>query len=80
MTDFLQVQPKRTFAVGKDLKTKRSDPFPIEAGEARMLEDMGLVAIVGDAEALVVEAADPPVIASERPKRKAKTDAVDTDT
>lgn len=80
MTDFLKVQAKRTFAVGKDLKTKRSDPFPIEAGEARMLADMGLVSIVGDAEAPVVHDVEPPVISSERPKRKAKTDADDTET
>lgn len=84
MTDFLEVKAKRTFAVGKELKTKRSDPFKIEAGEARQLEASGLVDIVGVVE--TVEEADAPaktpVITSERqpepaPKKKAKADAVD---
>jgi hypothetical protein len=75
MTDYLEVKAIRTFAVGKDLKTKKSEPFTVEAGEAKLLEAQGLVTIVGDAEAPVVEDVEPPVIATERPKRKGKADA-----
>lgn len=82
MTDFLSVKPLRTFAVGKELKTKRSDAFDTEAGEARLLEAQKLVEIVGQAKAPevaeteVVET-EVPVIAMEQPKRgkKIKSDA-----
>ncbi|CDI08762.1 hypothetical protein [Agrobacterium pusense] len=82
MTDFLEVKAKRTFAVGKELKTKKSDPFKVEAGEAKQLEAQGLVDIVGEAQAAVEddatdEAADKPVISSARStKKKDKPDAV----
>ncbi len=82
MTDFLEVKAKRTFAVGKELKTKKSDPFKVEAGEAKQLEAQGLVDIVGEAQATVEdeaadEAADKPVISSARStKKKDKPDAV----
>lgn len=84
MTDFLEVKAKRTFAVGKELKTKKSDPFKVEAGEAKQLEAQGLVDIVGEAkvEAAVEddatdEADDKPVISSARStKKKDKPDAV----
>lgn len=82
MTDFLEVKAKRTFAVGKELKTKKSDPFKVEAGEAKQLEAQGLVDIVGEAQASVEddaadEAADKPVISSARStKKKDKPDAV----
>ncbi|WP_309582980.1 hypothetical protein [Rhizobium rhizogenes] len=49
MTDFLEVKAKRTFPVGKELKTKKSDPFKVEAGEAKQLAAQGLVDIVGEA-------------------------------
>lgn len=81
MTDFLEVKAKRTFAVGKELKTKKSDPFKVEAGEARQLSAQGLVDIVGEAEGTVEEggvddAADKPVISSTRStKKKDKPDA-----
>lgn len=84
MTDFLEVKAKRTFAVGKELKTKKSDPFKVEAGEAKQLEAQGLVDIIGEAkvEAAVEddvadEAADKPVISPARStKKKDKPDAV----
>lgn len=82
MTDFLEVKAKRTFAVGKELKTKKSDPFKVEAGEAKQLEAQGLVDIVGEAKTAVEddaadEAADKPVISSARStKKKDKPDAV----
>ncbi len=82
MTDFLEVKAKRTFAVGKELKTKKSDPFKVEAGEAKQLDELGLVDIVGEAKAsdeddAADEAADKPVISSARStKKKDKPDAV----
>lgn len=82
MTDFLEVKAKRTFAVGKELKTKKSDPFKVEAGEAKQLEAQGLVDIVGEAKAAVEDDAadevdDKPVISSARStKKKEKPDAV----
>lgn len=81
MTDFLEVKAKRTFAVGKELKTKKSDPFKVEAGEAKQLEAQGLVDIVGEAKATVEDDAadesdDKPVISSARStKKKDKSDA-----
>lgn len=51
MTDFLEVKPVRTFALGKELKTKKSTAFAVEAGEARLLEAQGLVEIVGEVKA-----------------------------
>ncbi len=84
MTDFLEVKAKRTFAVGKELKTKKSDPFKVEAGEAKQLEAQGLVDIMGEAKVeasdeddAADEAADKPVISSARStKKKDKPDAV----
>lgn len=82
MTDFLEVKAKRTFAVGKELKTKKSDPFKVEAGEAKQLDELGLVEILGEAQATVEdgsadEADDKPVIPSARStKKKDKPDAV----
>ncbi len=81
MTDFLEVKAKRTFAVGKELKTKKSDPFKVEAGEAKQLDELGLVDIVGAAQAAVEDDADEadnkPVISSARStKKKDKPDAV----
>ncbi len=84
MTDFLEVKAKRTFAVGKELKTKKSDPFKVEAGEAKQLDELGLVDIVGEAKVeasaeddVADEAADKPVISSARStKKKDKPDAV----
>lgn len=81
MTDFLEVKAKRTFAVGKELKTKKSDPFKVEAGEAKQLDELGLVEILGEAQAAVEgdadEADDKPVISSARStKKKDKPDAV----
>ncbi|WP_284777076.1 hypothetical protein [Agrobacterium sp. lyk4-40-TYG-31] len=81
MTDFLEVKAKRTFAVGKELKTKKSDPFKVEAGEAKQLAAQGLVDIVGEAmdvtdEGAADEADDKPVISSARStKKKDKPDA-----
>lgn len=82
MTDFLEVKAKRTFAVGKELKTKKSDPFKVEAGEAKQLDELGLVEILGEAQAAVEgdaadEGDDKPVISSTRStKKKDKPDAV----
>ncbi len=83
MTDFLEVKAKRTFAVGKELKTKKSDPFKVEAGEAKQLDELGLVDIIGEVkpDASVEDATDKatddkPVIASTRStKKKEKPDA-----
>ncbi|MDH6294672.1 hypothetical protein [Agrobacterium fabrum] len=81
MTDFLEVKAKRTFAVGKELKTKKSDPFQVEAGEAKQLDELGLVDILGEVQAAVEdgaadEADDQPVISSARSTKKDKPDAV----
>lgn len=82
MTDFLEVKAKRTFAVGKELKTKKSDPFKVEAGEAKQLDELGLVDILGEAKAsdeddAADETDDKPVISSARStKKKDKPDAV----
>ncbi len=82
MTDFLEVKAKRTFAVGKELKTKKSDPFKVEAGEAKQLDELGLVDILGEAKAsdeddAADETDDKPVISSTRStKKKDKPDAV----
>jgi len=82
MTDFLEVKAKRTFAVGKELKTKKSDPFKVEAGEAKQLDELGLVEILGEAQAAVEDDAadddgEKPVISSARStKKKDKPDAV----
>jgi len=82
MTDFLEVKAKRTFAVGKELKTKKSDPFKVEAGEAKQLDELGLVEILGEAQPsdeddAADEAADKPAISSARStKKKDKPDAV----
>jgi hypothetical protein len=90
MTDFLEVKAKRTFALGKELKTKKSDPFPLESGEARQLEASGLVDIVGktkvdevpETEVSETEPTEPtePIVEPEpepapRKPRKAKADA-----
>jgi hypothetical protein len=81
MTDFLEVKAKRTFAVGKELKTKKSDPFKVEAGEAKQLDELGLVDILGEAKAsdeddAADETDDKPVISSTRStKKKDKPDA-----
>ncbi|MEA1840718.1 hypothetical protein [Agrobacterium tumefaciens] len=84
MTDFLEVKAKRTFAVGIELKTKKSDPFKVEAGEAKQLDELGLVDIIGEVKPdasveddAADEAADKPVISSARStKKKDKPDAV----
>lgn len=84
MTDFLEVKAKRTFAVGKELKTKKSDPFKVEAGEAKLLEAQGLVDIIGEVKVeadveddAADDTADKPVISSARStKKKDKPDAV----
>jgi hypothetical protein len=80
MTDFLEVKAIRTFAVGKELKTKKSGPFKVEAGEAKQLEAQGLVDIVGEVTteevADEVSTDDKPVISSTRSaKKKEKPDA-----
>jgi hypothetical protein len=74
VTDYLEVKPIRTFAHGKDLKTKKSDPFPVEAGEAKLLEAQGLVEIKGEAKEPKVEETEAPVITSEagKPKQRGK--------
>ncbi|MGU3494219.1 hypothetical protein ACLBXM_09270 [Xanthobacteraceae bacterium A53D] len=81
MTDFIEVKPVRTFALGKELKTKRSKPFPVEAGEAKMLRDQGLVEFEGAADPAPAPtadrptepAADPePVVTSDKPAEPAK--------
>ena len=83
MTDFLEVKTKRTFAHGKDLKTKKSKPFEMEAGEARQLEAAGLVEIVGkkggsdNADAPAPAETAPAAEPTEEPRKgkKGKTDA-----
>lgn len=91
MTDFLEVKALRTFAVGAGVKTRKSPTFPVEAGEARQLEALGYVEIVGEVE--VADAVDvvvvdeteteTPVVDAEpapaKRGRKAKADAVDED-
>lgn len=46
MTDFLKIKPIRTFALGNILKTATSEPFEVEAGEARLLVAHGLAHII----------------------------------
>lgn len=80
MTDFLEVQALRTFAIGKDVKTKKSDPFPVEAGEAKQLEAMGMVKIGQKVDEPEPEPVKPltsdPAPSESPPKKKARADAV----
>jgi len=83
MTDFIEVQALRTFAIGKDVKTKKSAPFPVEAGEAKQLEAMGMVKIGRKVDEPEPEPIKPltsdAVPAESTPKKKAKPDVVDKD-
>lgn len=69
MTDFLRIQPVKTFDAGLGLKTADSDPFDVEAGHARELIALGLAVGV---EAKSEQAADD---APSGKKQKAKPDA-----
>jgi hypothetical protein len=82
VTDFLEVKAKRTFAHGKDLKTKKSPSFEMEAGEARQLEASGLVEIVGKTGAGKAPEPVEPASASDPADepRKAKKGKSDADT
>lgn len=51
MTDFLNVQPLRTFDFDGELKTRKSKPFHSEKSRARQLETKGYVSVVNDDEA-----------------------------
>ena len=73
MTDFLQVKAKRTFAVsGVGLKTRKSDPFKMEASEARFLAAQDYLEILEDDDKPADEAPVAPA-----PKKKAKPHAPD---
>ncbi|KQS74222.1 hypothetical protein ASG25_02050 [Rhizobium sp. Leaf384] len=43
MTDYVEVQPLKTFDNGSGLKTAESKPFKVERGEANELRVLGLV-------------------------------------
>lgn len=79
MTDFLEVKAIKTFALRKDLKTRKSPSFEVEAGEARQLEAQGLVSLAGKIEVIK----EPDGGASDsgtKPKQKAKSDgSIDKD-
>lgn len=70
MTDFLRIQPVKTFDAGFGLKTADSDPCEIEAGHARELVALGLAIAV---EAKSERASDDAMSAGK--KQKAKPDA-----
>ena len=79
MTDFLEVKALKTFALGKDLKTRKSPSFEVEAGEARQLEAQGLVSLAGKADA-TKEADGATPENGTKPKQKAKSDgSIDKD-
>lgn len=79
MTDFLEVKALKTFALGKELKTRKSPSFKVEAGEARQLEAQGLVSLGGKAE-VIKEADGVALDNSTKPKQKAKSDgSIDKD-
>lgn len=79
MTDFLEVKALKTFALGKELKTRKSPSFEVEAGEARQLEAQGLVSLAGKADA-TKEADGGTPSNGPKPKRKAKSDgSIDKD-
>ncbi len=79
MTDFLEVRALKTFALGKELKTRKSPSFKVEAGEARQLEAQGLVSLAGKTDA-TKEADGVALDNSTKPKQKAKSDgSIDKD-
>ncbi|MDR6431018.1 hypothetical protein [Brucella pseudogrignonensis] len=79
MTDFLEVKALKTFALGKELKTRKSPSFKVEAGEARQLEAQGLVSLDGKTD-VIKEADGVALDNSTKPKRKAKSDgSIDKD-
>ncbi len=79
MTDFLEVKALKTFALGKDLKTRKSPSFEVEAGEARQLEAQGLVALGSKADVNKEADGGAPENGA-KPKQKAKSDgSIDKD-
>lgn len=79
MTDFLEVKALKTFALGKELKTRKSPSFKVEAGEARQLEAQGLVAL-GSKTDVINEADGGAPDNGTKPKQKAKSDgSIDKD-
>lgn len=79
MTDFLEVKALKTFALGKDLKTRKSPSFEVEAGEARQLEAQGLVSLSVKTDE-TKEADDGAPDNGTKPKQKAKSDgSIDKD-
>lgn len=48
MADFVNVKPLRTFDNGGGLKTIESPAFPMESGEAKYLQSVGLVEIANE--------------------------------
>lgn len=73
MTDYIEVKPLKTFDNGSGLKTVNSDPFLVEAGEARQLKELGLVSFEDDAKA--VEQTEAPVEPVPSPASTKKKDA-----
>ena len=73
MTDFLEVKALKTFALGKELKTRKSPSFKVEAGEARQLEAQGLVSL-GSMTDVIKEADGGGPENGAKPKQKAKSD------
>ena len=79
MTDFLEVKALKTFALGKELKTRKSPSFEVEAGEARQLEAQGLVSLAGKTDATKEADGGAPDNGT-KPKQKAKSDgSIDKD-
>ena len=63
MTDYVEVQPLKTFDNGSGLKTAESKPFKVERGEANELRALGLVSFEGGK-----KADEPAVEAEPEPK------------
>jgi|GEM_PF-2004854 len=64
---------------GKDLKTRKSPSFEVEAGEARQLEAQGLVSLAGKIEVIKEPDGGAPDSGT-KPKQKAKSDgSIDKD-
>lgn len=74
MTDYIEVKPLKTFDNGSGLKTADSEPFKVEAGEARQLKDLGLVSFDEDAKAVDAPEPEPAPepISTERVSKTAK--------
>ncbi len=74
ITDFLEVESLKTFALGKDMKTRKSASIKVDAGEARQLEaETGLVSL-GGKPGVIKDAEGGAPENGTKPEQKAKPD------